>query len=203
MWEEKLFIVAGVGVCLFTILLVVYTVFLRRKPFLEDITAHWFLMFAFIVLSPLAYLLSFAEVFKESKSVSFCNSCHVMESRVENLRDPDSEFLAAQHFKYRWIANNQCYQCHTDYRMFGGVQAKLSGFWHLWAYYVTGYELPLKIYGTYNNKICLYCHGPVLDYQEVEEHQEHFRDLELSKKSCQGSDCHVSPHPKEKEKNGI
>ncbi len=196
MLEEGLVKGAGIVLCVLTILLVVYTIFLRRKAFWEDITARWLLLFAFVILSPLAYLLSFAMVFEESKTVSFCNSCHVMESRVADLKDPDSELLAAQHYQYRWIADNQCYHCHTDYNLFGGLRGKIAGFRHVWAYYVAGYEFPLKIYGTYDNQICLYCHGPVRDYQELKEHRDHLEDLKLSKKSCLGSDCHVGTHPK-------
>ena len=203
MLEENLVKAIGIGLCVFTILLVVYTIFFRPKSFLEDITARWLLLFGFVILSPLAYLLSFAMVFEDSKTVSFCNSCHVMESRVENLKNPDSEYLAAQHYQFRWIANNQCYHCHTDYNLFGGFRGKIAGFRHVWAYYVVGYELPLKIYGTYDNQICLYFHGPVRNYQELEEHQDYLKDLDLSKKSCLGSDCHIATHPKERKKSGL
>jgi hypothetical protein len=197
MFEENLIKWLGVALCIFTILLLSYTIFFRGKTILLDVTAHWLLLFGFVILTPLAYLMSFAMGVEGSKSVEFCNSCHVMEDHVKDLKNPDSEYLAALHYKYRWIADDQCYHCHTDYGPFGGVRAKMAGLRHVW-FNIVGYELPLKIRGTYNNQICLHCHGPVRDYQELKEHKDYLRDLELSKKSCLGADCHVSTHPKEK-----
>jgi cytochrome c nitrite reductase small subunit len=203
MIEENIIKGMGIALCLFTILLLTYTLLSRGKAIILDVTAHWLLLFIFVILTPMAYWVSFAVGIEGSKSVNFCNSCHVMETRVEDLQDPESEHLAAMHYKYRWISDNQCYHCHSDYGLFGTLRAKQAGLRHVWSYYVVGYEFPLKIRGTYNNRICLFCHGPVLDYQELEEHVEHLKDLELNKKSCLGSDCHNSPHPQERLENGI
>jgi cytochrome c nitrite reductase small subunit len=203
MIEEILIKWVGIALCIFTILLLGYTLLSRGKAIILDVTAHWLLLLIFIVLTPMAYAISFVVGTEGSKTVNFCNSCHVMESRVKDLKDPDSERFSALHYQYRWISDNQCYHCHTDYGLFGGIGAKQAGLRHVWSYYVVGYELPIKIRGTYNNRICLFCHGPVLAYQELEEHVEHLRDLELNKMSCLGSDCHDSPHPKDRLENGI
>lgn len=186
-----------VVLCFLAIILVIYVVFVRGKTIIEDSTSKWLLFIGLVLLSPLAYLINFGISFEESKPVEFCNSCHVMHGYVNDLKDPDSEHIAAIHYKYRWIADNQCFQCHSEYGLFGTFRAKMSGIRHIWSYYIVGYETPIKIRGTYNNGICLHCHGPVEDYQDVKEHRDHLKDIEQNKQSCFGADCHVSPHPKE------
>ncbi|SRR5579875_1549373 len=192
-WINRLVMV----LCILTILLVGYTIFLRGKNKITDVTSKWLLLIGFIILSPLIYFINFGVSFEETKPVSFCNSCHVMEPFVKDLTDPDSEHVAAQHYQHRWIADNQCYQCHTEYGLFGTAKAKMSGIRHIWKYYIAGYEKPIKLKGTYDNHICLHCHGPVEGYQTVKEHKNYLKDLELNKQSCFSMDCHVSPHPKE------
>jgi hypothetical protein len=72
----------------------------------------------------------------------------------------------------------------------------MAGLRHVWHYNMGGYEVPLKIRGTYNNQRCLFCHGPVKSYQEVSEHEKNAAAIASSEKSCIGGACHVSPHPK-------
>jgi len=156
----------------------------------------WLLLLIFFILSPMIYLLNFSAAIEDSKTVDFCNSCHVMHGYVNNLEDPDSEYLASEHYQYRWIANDQCFTCHSDYGLFGNAKAKMTGIKHVWAYY-TGYETPIKLYDTYNNGICLRCHAPVLGFQETDEHIENASDIMNSKMSCLGIDCHVRTHPDE------
>lgn len=187
----------AVVLCILTIIVVGYVVFVRRENFIEDTTSKWLLFIGLVLLSPVAYLINFGISFEESKPVDFCNSCHVMHGYVKDLKDPDSENIAALHYNYRWIADNQCFQCHSEYGLFGTFEAKMSGIRHIWKYYIAGYETPIKIRGAYNNQICLHCHGPVQDYQDIKEHEDYLNDLELNKQSCFGADCHVSPHPKE------
>jgi nitrate/TMAO reductase-like tetraheme cytochrome c subunit len=180
-----------------TIILVVYSVFIRKKNFIEDTNSKWLLFIGFFLLSPLVYFLNYGKALEQSKTVDFCNSCHVMNGYIEDLKNPDSEHIAALHYHYRWISDNQCYQCHSEYGLFGTFKAKMSGIGHIISYYVVGYETPLKLKGTYNNQICLHCHGPVEEYQEVSEHEEYEQDIELNKQSCFGAECHVSPHPED------
>ena len=156
----------------------------------------WWLLIIFFVLSPLAYLLNFSEAIEDSKKVDFCNSCHVMNGYVSDLRDPDSEYLASEHYQSRWINEDQCFTCHSDYGLFGNMKAKVSGIRHVWKYY-SGYETPVKIYGTYNNGICLRCHAPTEAFQDEGDHEDNAADILSSKMSCLGMDCHVRPHPEE------
>ena len=154
------------------------------------------LLVIFFVLSPIAYLLNFSVAVEDSKTVDFCNSCHIMHGYVNDLKDPDSEYLASMHYQYRWIAQDQCFTCHSDYGLFGNAKAKMTGIKHVWAYY-TGYETPIELYDTYNNEICLRCHAPVLSFQETDEHIEYASDIMNSKMSCLGLDCHIRTHPDE------
>ena len=163
-----------------------------------DPHARWILLIAFLIVSPLAYVLNFGLAIEGSKPVEFCGSCHVMDPYVADLRNPDSELLAAQHYQYRWIADHQCYTCHSDYGLFGDANAKLSGMRHFWHYYIAGWDEPIKIRGTYNNQRCLFCHGPVKGFQEEKAHKANMDAIARSEKSCIGGDCHVSPHPKAK-----
>ncbi|NIT13561.1 MAG: hypothetical protein GTN99_04755 [Candidatus Dadabacteria bacterium] len=182
--------------CILTIFLLAYKILLKRREFMSS-TTKWLLLFGFVFLSPLAYFINLDIAFEESKKVSFCDSCHVMNGYVQDLKSRDSESIASLHFRYRWIAHNQCYQCHTDYLIFGPAKAKMSGIKHLLSYYLADYEIPIKLKSKYKNLNCLHCHAPVEAYQDVEKHKEYFWDLELNKKSCFGAGCHVSPHSNE------
>ena len=72
----------------------------------------------------------------------------------------------------------------------------MTGIKHVWAYYI-GFETPIKLYDTYNNKICLNCHAPVLAFQETAEHEENASEILSNEMSCLGADCHVGTHPEE------
>ncbi len=178
------------------VLLISYKILFGRKHLLNPLS-KWVLFFAFLVLSVIVYLINFVSAFERSKKVNFCNSCHVMNAYVSDLKSPESESLAALHYQYRWIADDQCYSCHTDYGIFGSAKTKMSGLRHIWSYYIVGYDTPIEFRGTYNNMICLHCHAPVESFQDVEEHEDDVEELIQSKESCFGAECHVSPHPKE------
>ncbi len=186
----------GVALCLLTISLICYMILVKRKQ-ITNVTTRWVLLIAFLILSPLTYIISFGIAIEKSKPVEFCNSCHPMKAYVNGLAEADSEHIASLHYQYRWISDNQCYKCHSDYGLFGAAQAKLGGIRHFLAFYIVGYETPLRIRGTYNNQRCLHCHSPVESFQDISEHQEYAEEIASSEQSCFGADCHVSPHPKE------
>lgn len=183
------------AVSLLCIVLIVAILAQDRSKISEPF-GKWALLIVFFVLSPVAYLLNFSVAIEDSKKEEFCNSCHVMHGYVNDLNDPDSEYLASQHYQYRWIAEDQCFTCHSDYGIFGNMKAKATGIRHVWAYY-TGYETPVELYGTYNNAICLRCHAPVVSFQEEGGHSDNAADILSNKMSCLGVDCHVRPHPEE------
>jgi hypothetical protein len=187
--------VAAFALSVLAVALVGYYTLVRRSEPVEP-TGRWLLMLGFVILSPLAYALNLGLAVSGAKPVAFCNSCHVMNAYVDDLKNPDSEHLASLHYQFRWIADHQCYTCHSDYGLFGDIEAKLAGLRHVWFYNVGGYEVPLKIRGTYDNQRCLFCHGPVQSYRDVPEHEKNAPAIAASEKSCTGGSCHVSPHPK-------
>jgi cytochrome c nitrite reductase small subunit len=190
--------IAAFALCVAALAVVAYYTILRRFVGSDRMEpgARLALMIGFLILSPLAYVVNAGLAITGAKPVAFCNSCHVMNDYVADLQNPDSEHLAAQHYQFRWISDHQCYTCHSDYGLFGGVQAKIAGLRHVWYNTTGGYELPLKIRGTYNNQRCLFCHGPVKSYREIPEHQKNEAKIATSEQSCIGGNCHVSPHPK-------
>jgi nitrate/TMAO reductase-like tetraheme cytochrome c subunit len=108
-----------------------------------------------------------------------------------------SDTLAATHFKNRYIQDNHCYACHSDYGMAGTIRAKLEGLGHVWHYTVGSYTLPLKIAKPYSNTRCLSCHAESQKFINSAGHpKENMRDLLTGGVSCQ--DCHGPPHPRDK-----
>ena len=71
-------------------------------------------LLALIVLPMSAVFLANYHTFEGVHEVGACANCHVMRPMVNDMRDPGSETLAASHFKNKWIADNQCYHCHSD-----------------------------------------------------------------------------------------
>jgi len=154
------------------------------------------LLFAAVAILPLAVVFfGYTYGLEESKSVEACGSCHVMTPYVRDLRDPGSETLAALHFKNRYIQENHCYTCHTDYGMYGTVKAKWEGLGHV-ARHTTGkYDLPLKIARPYSNLRCLSCHGESQKFLNPDAHpKEDMPKLLSNETSC--LECHGPAHPR-------
>ena len=73
-----------------------------------------------VVVLPLAVVFfGYHYGLEAAQTVNACGACHVMTPYVRDLRDPGSDALAALHFKNRYIQENHCYFCHTDYGMSG------------------------------------------------------------------------------------
>jgi cytochrome c nitrite reductase small subunit len=133
-------------------------------------TAKASLFLGLVVLPVIVTYFGYQHGFEASKTVESCGACHVMTPFVADLRDPKSESLAAIHYKNRFIREDQCYTCHSDYGMFGTLQAKLEGFGHV-VHWVTGtYTVPIKIAHPYSSPRCLACHAESQKFQKVESH---------------------------------
>jgi cytochrome c nitrite reductase small subunit len=171
-------------------LLVVEFRFRRRLPVG---TYRWLLLFGLLVLPAFALLGATGSMFEEMKTVEACNSCHVMNEFVDDMRTPESATLAARHFRSGAIPAKQCYSCHTGYGIFGTMEAKRDGLRH-WLLYVTRtWEDPITFAGTYPNANCLSCHAGAPAFRAVESHAVLRGELERDEMGCHT--CHGLPHP--------
>lgn len=135
---------------------------------------------------------------EHSKTTNFCLSCHVMEDYGKSLRVDDRSFVPATHFQYNLAPRDQaCFTCHTDYTMFGDINAKLRGLRHVYAYYLGTPSQPIKLYQPYNNRECLHCHLGARGFEESEAHTKEPGRLQMIKTnqlSCSSTDCHNVIH---------
>ena len=129
---------------------------------------------------------------ERSESVELCSSCHLaMKPYVDDMKDPASKSLAAIHYSNRYIADNQCYVCHTTYGMFGTLQAKKQGLSDVYRYYTHSFKLPIKMSNSYSNNDCLKCHSGSAKFLAT-----HKRDREAmlaDEVSCM--QCHEDDNP--------
>ncbi len=185
--------VAGVVVA---VVLLVWVEFVSRRR-LRSETYHWLLLLGLLVLPAAVLFGATATLFEETKTVDSCASCHVMQPFVGDLRNPQSETLAARHFRNRWIPDQQCYTCHTTYGVHGTLAAKKDGLRH-WLLYTTGtWKEPIEFRGTYSNGNCLACHAGTPKYDASDIHKEIATELARNEMSC--IDCHGPPHPEPEE----
>jgi len=150
-------------------------------------------LMALIVLPAGAVFLANYHTFEGVHEVRGCASCHVMLPMVNDMRDPGSETLAALHYKNKWIAKDQCYHCHSDYGLGGGLEAKMTGFRHLARYTTSTYQEPIKARVKFDNNNCLTCHEGTPKWVAVESHVESHQELAANKMPC--LDCHGEAHP--------
>lgn len=152
------------------------------------------LILPLVVLPVAIVFFGYSYGIENSKSVASCGSCHVMKPYLADLQNPGSDTLAATHFKNRYIQEHHCYTCHTDYGMFGTIQAKMAGLGHVRRNLTGTYTLPLKISKPYSNLRCLACHGSSQKFLKSEGHpQEDMAKLVSGENSC--LDCHGPAHP--------
>ena len=148
---------------------------------------------ALLVLPAGAVFLANYHVFEGVHEVRGCASCHVMLPMVNDMRDPESGTLAARHYKNRWIAENQCFHCHSDYGLGGDLEAKMTGFRHLARYTTRTYHEPIKARVRFDNKNCLNCHEGTPRFAAVPSHTTAHERLAANQMIC--LNCHGQPHP--------
>jgi cytochrome c nitrite reductase small subunit len=153
----------------------------------------WGLLIAGAVASPL--LISSVGtilVFERAERVEFCASCHLtMKSFVDDMKDPKSNSLASLHFRNRYIPDNQCYNCHTSYGMFGTVEAKKEGLTDTYKYYTRTFQLPIKMRHPYPNHDCLKCHAGSAKW--LATHEDYKDALFSGEATCM--QCHADANP--------
>jgi nitrate/TMAO reductase-like tetraheme cytochrome c subunit len=188
----------GLGFALALLTLVLLIIGWRGLRRGGNVLAVGSVLFVALALMPvLITFVGYLHGFQAMETVESCGGCHAMTPFVDDLKDPKSEALAAVHYKNRYIQENHCYTCHTDYGMFGTASAKMAGVGHIY-YYVTGrYTVPIKIASPYPNARCLGCHGESQKFLTSAGHpKEDQPKLVAGAMSC--LDCHGPPHtPKE------
>jgi nitrate/TMAO reductase-like tetraheme cytochrome c subunit len=138
-------------------------------------------------------LMSTAVGLEQAKAVDFCSSCHVMQAFVDDMKDPSSTGLAAVHYQNRFIQEDHCYVCHTNYGLFGTVEAKIGGMTHIWEETAGTYQLPIRAKGGYQFTICLNCHGLSARFAKNDLHQAVVGEVLSGQGKC--TDCHTLSHP--------
>jgi cytochrome c nitrite reductase small subunit len=159
-------------------------------------TVRGWLFVAVGLVPVMVAFLSFSHGLEASTTVRACGSCHVMTPFVDDLKNVKSDTLAATHYKNRFIRDSQCYTCHSDYGLFGTLQAKAAGLGHVWRYTTGRYELPIKIAAPFPNVRCLTCHGESQKFLNAAGHpKEVLPSLMDGSMPCIG--CHGPAHPEQ------
>jgi nitrate/TMAO reductase-like tetraheme cytochrome c subunit len=137
-------------------------------------------------------LTSAAVGLEQSKAIGFCNSCHLMSAFVEDMKDPDSRSLSAVHFRNRYIQEEHCYNCHTDYGLFGTLEAKVGGLSHVWSEFVGSTGRPVHPKTNYRFTICLNCHGQSSKFIQQKRHAGVVTRIVSGASNC--TECHDRSH---------
>lgn len=153
----------------------------------------WILLIAGAVGSPLLVTgVGTILVFQRAERVEFCASCHLtMQPFIDDMENPRSNSLAALHYTNRYIPDNQCYECHTSYGLFGTVQAKKEGLNDVYRYYTRTFHLPIRLRHPYLIDDCLKCHAGSVKWNE--DHQDYKEALFSGEATCM--QCHADSHP--------
>jgi len=160
---------------------------------LAAIQSRWLLFLGVCVVPAPVMVLSSAVGLEQAKAVDFCKSCHVMGTFIADMENPSGRRLAALHFKNRYIQDHHCYTCHTDYGLFGTVEAKIGGLTHIWRDAAGTYRLPVTIKERYRFTICLNCHGQSQKFVEQKAHAGIVERILNGETTC--TKCHGLSHP--------
>ena len=139
-----------------------------------------------------AVLMSAAVGLEQSKAVAFCSSCHVMGAFVADMRDAASGSLSALHFRNRYIQDEHCYSCHTDYGLFGTLEAKVGGMTHVWNEFAGAGSGTVRPKTNYRFTICLNCHGQSSKFINQKGHAGVVNKVVSGQSAC--TECHARSH---------
>jgi cytochrome c nitrite reductase small subunit len=171
--------------------LVGYVLVFKRRQ-IAAAASQWMLFIGICVMPLPVMLLGSAVGLEQAKDVSFCRQCHVMRQFVDDMTDPASNRLAAVHFKNRYIQRSHCYVCHTDYGLFGTMEAKLAGVGHIWKESTASYALPVTTARPYQFMICLDCHAQSVKFERVPDHRGLVAKVASGEAGC--TSCHGLSH---------
>ena len=140
-----------------------------------------------------AMLMSTAVGLEQSKAIAFCDSCHLMRAFVADMKDPGSRSLSALHFRNRYIQDEHCYSCHTDYGLFGTLEAKIGGMSHVWSEFAGAGSGTVRPKTNYRFTICLNCHGQSSKFINQKGHAGVVNKVVSGQSAC--TECHARSHP--------
>jgi cytochrome c nitrite reductase small subunit len=175
--------------------LVIYILFKAVRGQLVGVSGKAIMLIGVVVLPSFSVSTGLLLVFTRAERVEFCASCHhVMQAYADDMTDSEGTGLAALHFANRYIPNNQCYECHTSYGLFGTVEAKIHGIGEVVKYYTGIYELPVSMWKPYPNADCLKCHAESKKWLSVDAHTDEEIEQELFADLTSCMSCHDSAH---------
>lgn len=182
-------------------LTIVMAVFVGLRPaILRSREGKVFSFLGLLVLPAISGWFGFEEQMNRAESTRFCLSCHVMTDYGKSLRVDDPSYVPARHYQNVLVPREHaCYTCHTEYAMFGPVQAKVRGVRHVLVQYFGTIPKPeeIKLYEPYNNRECLHCHLGMRKFEEATQHMKTrtlLADIKANRTSCTSSKCHDVIH---------
>jgi nitrate/TMAO reductase-like tetraheme cytochrome c subunit len=129
----------------------------------------------------------------EMKEVTFCGSCHIMEPYLASLESDDTDSIPAIHFQNNWVAQKTaCFDCHSEYGMWGNIKAKANGLRHVLVNYTNPPKGDIELYKPYKNSDCLHCHGASKKFNQSENHVDDLEDILAGELGC--LECHDVGH---------
>lgn len=133
-----------------------------------------------------------------SQTTQFCLSCHTMSDYGKSLQVDDRGLIPAVHYQNRLIPQEKaCFTCHTDYTMYGDINAKIRGLKHVYVQYLGQPPAQMKLYNPYNNRECLHCHSGARSFEEGATHNQEpgrMEKIKTNQLSCSSSECHGAIH---------
>ena len=186
----------SMAVILIGIMLIGYLMF--RPSAIAARGGKMLVLIGFLVFPVLAGGIAASEHLEHSKRTGFCLSCHLMSDYGRSLRTDDKRNLPALHYRNNLVPRDQaCYACHTDYAVFGKIDAQLRGLKYAYAQYRGEPSPQIKLYQPFHNRQCLRCH---LGANSFEEGAAHLRDpqmlpmMKAGQLSCSSTGCHDVGH---------
>jgi hypothetical protein len=117
-----------------------------------------------------------------------------MGAFVADMKNTDSRSLSALHFRNRYIQDEHCYSCHTDYGLFGTLEAKIGGMSHVWSEFAGAGSGPVRPKTNYRFTICLNCHGQSSKFIAQKGHAGVVNRVVSGQSACTGaSRSHAGP----------
>ena len=155
---------------------------------------------AIFILPIMAVWVGYSKHMSQAETTRFCLSCHVMHDFGRSLYVDDPSYIPAKHFQDNLVPRERaCYTCHTDYTMFGPVNAKLRGLHHLYVEYFGKIPQPadIRLYTPFNNRECLHCHAGMRAFIEEAKHSktpDMMSRITSNQISCMTKGCHDVVH---------